>query len=169
VTDPRPRGIDASLHPFASLEMTDEQKKVCDICRERPATHTTYYAHTGETKALCMPCFEQNASPGELDLFRHNDKTIREGKCKYCGAPAEGGTMTFSILPAQEEETNLWCERCRLDLVEFASRPENEIPDFPVHDRAALRRVSQQLAERDRRKAEFMRQRISERGHNDAG
>jgi hypothetical protein len=48
-------------------------------------------------------------------------------------------------------------------LVEFAQRPENAIPEFPFDDEAAQKRVSQQMADRERRQEEFMRQRVSER------
>jgi hypothetical protein len=50
----------------------------------------------------------------------------------------------------------------RLDLVEFGSKPENAIPDFPFDDEAAQERVPQQLAEYVRRKEEFMRQKTAE-------
>lgn len=68
-----------------------------------------------------------------------------------------------------EEETDLWCEPCRVDLGEFGSRPENAILDFDFDDEARLKQITAQLAERTRRQEEFMRQRIRERGHNDAG
>src|SRR5262245_38978313 len=134
--------------------MTDQEQKVCDVCHERPATHHTCYGHTGETRDLCMTCFEQSASPAELECFRHSMDVIRTGKCRWCGAPAVGGSTGFSILGVMEEQSDLWCEPCRLDLVEFGSRPENEIPDFPFDDEAAQALVPQQLADYERRKAE---------------
>ena len=152
-----------SLHSDAFRNMSDEEQKVCDVCHERPATHHTCYGHTGETRDLCMTCFEQSASPAELESYRQSMEVIRTGKCKYCGAPAVGGSTGFSIPGVMEEQSDLWCEPCRLDLVEFASRPENEIPDFPFEDEAAQERASQLLAERESRQQEFMRQRISER------
>ena len=110
-----------------------------------------------------MTCFEQTASATELEYYRHSEQVIRNGKCKYCGAPAVGGCTGLRIPGVMEEQADLWCEPCRLDLVEFASRPQNEIPGFPFDDEAAQERVSQQLAERERRQQEFMRQRIRER------
>jgi hypothetical protein len=110
-----------------------------------------------------MTCFEQSASSAELESYRHSMEVIRNGKCKYCGAPAIGGCTGLSIAGVMEEQADLWCEPCRLDLVEFGSRPENEIPDFPFDDEAAQALVPQQLADYQRRKAEFMRQRISQR------
>ncbi len=71
--------------------------------------------------------------------------------------------MSFEIPGAMEEQNEFWCEACRLDLVEFGRRPENEIPDFPFDDEAAQALVPQQLADYERRKAEFMGQRVKER------
>jgi len=69
-----------------------------------------------------------------------------------------------------EEKTDIWCEACRLDLVEFSSRPENAMPeDFDVADETKLDQVWQLLAERKRRQDEFMRERVRKRGHNVAG
>lgn len=116
-----------------------------------------------------MTCFEQTASSVELESYRHSLEVIRQGKCKYCGAPAVGGLTHSSIPGFWEEEADLWCEPCRLDLVEFASRPENKIADFPFDDEAAQERVSRQLADRERRQKEFMRRKIRERGRRDAG
>jgi hypothetical protein len=48
-------------------------------------------------------------------------------------------------------------------LVEFGSRPENEIPDFPFDDEAAQALVPEQLADYERRKSEFMLRRVKER------
>jgi hypothetical protein len=48
-------------------------------------------------------------------------------------------------------------------LVEFAQRPENAIPEFPFDDEAAQKRVSQQMAERERRQEEFMKRKVLER------
>ena len=143
--------------------MSDQKQRLCDVCHERPATHHTCYGHTGETKDLCMTCFEQTASPADLEHFQNFQQVVRSGKCKYCGAPAIGGCGGLSIPGVMEREPDLWCEQCRLDLVEFARRPENAIPDFPFDDDAAQERVSQQMAERERRQQEFMRQRINER------
>src|SRR5687768_9726580 len=99
--------------------MADQEQKVCDVCHERPATHHTCYGHSGETIDLCVICFEQSASPAGLESFRHLMEVIRKGKCKYCGAPAVGGCGGLSIPGVMEERANLWCEPCRLDLVEF--------------------------------------------------
>ena len=143
--------------------MGDQEQKVCDSCRERPAVHHTCYGHTGETRDLCLQCFEQLASPPELESYRHWEEVIRNGQCKYCSEKPVGGSMSFGIGGVMEEQADLWCEQCRLDLVEFSSRPENEIPDCDIEDEVELERVSQLLAERDRRQVEFMSQRVRER------
>jgi hypothetical protein len=143
--------------------MSDEEQKVCDVCRERPATHYTCYAGTARDRHLCMTCFEQTASPAELEVHRQSTEALRHAKCKYCGAPAVGGSTGLSIPGVIGDQSDFWCEPCRLDLVEFGSRAENEIPDYPFDDEAAQALVPQQLADYERRKAEFMRQRVKER------
>ena len=145
--------------------MPHHEEKVCDACHERPATHHTCNGNTGESKSLCASCFDQSASPVELESLRSFQKVVRSGKCKYCGAPAIGGCGGLSIPGIMEGQTNLWCEACRLDLVEFNSKPENAIPDFPFDDETKLEQQSRQLADRDTRQQEFMRQRIRERSH----
>jgi hypothetical protein len=110
-----------------------------------------------------MMCFEQTASSAELNSYRQSEEMLRNAKCKYCGAPAIGGSMSCGIPGVMGEQNEFWCEPCRLDLVEFGNRRENEIPDFPFDDEAAQERVTQQLAERTRRQEEFMRQRVKER------
>ena len=162
----RERGNEGSDVPCA---MTDEEQKVCDVCHERTATHHTFYGDTGETRYLCMKCFEQSASPAELESYRRAEQVIRNSKCQYCGAPAGASSMSFGIRGVMEEQTDSWCEACRLDLVEFSSRPENAMPeDFDVADETKLDQVWQQLAERKRRQDEFMHERVRKRGHNDA-
>ena len=143
--------------------MTNQEQQRCDLCHERPAMHYACYGQTGETRALCMTCFKQTASVSELESFRHSEEVILKGKCKYCGAPAVGGSICCAIPGATEDETDLWCESCRLDLVEFGSRPENAFPDFDPEDEARLKELTAQLAERTRREEEFMRQRVRER------
>jgi hypothetical protein len=110
-----------------------------------------------------MTCFERTASPAVLESFRSFRKNLRSGRCKYCGAPAVGGTGGLSIPGVMDQQLNLWCEQCRLDLVEFARQPENAIPEWPFDDEAAQERISQQMADHERRLQEFMRHKIKER------
>ena len=63
-----------------------------------------------------------------------------------------------------DEKEHVWCEPCGRDLAEFDRRPENALPDdFDTEDEARLEQISQQLAERERRQEEFMRQKVRER------
>lgn len=110
-----------------------------------------------------MTCFEATASAFELESSRDFTKRVLSGKCQYCGAPAIGGSGGLPVPGEMEERLELWCEQCRRDLVEFHSRPENAIPDFPFDDDAAQEQVSQQLAEQERRLREYMQQKIRER------
>src|SRR5262245_48022461 len=136
--------------------MSNQEQKVCDVCRERPATRRTGYSHTGETRNLCVTCFEQTALPEEVEL--QLEQLLRNAKCRFCGAPAVCGTlgsMRPAILGVGNEQTEswFWCEPCRLDLVEFNSLPENKI-EFPSDDKASMEPCSRQLAECMRRQEE---------------
>ena len=91
-------------------------------------------------------------------------KVPNNWKCDYCGAPAIAVSTCYAIPGVMNEETRRWCERCQLDLAEFAARPENSLPDdLDIDDEAAMERASQQLADRQRRQEEFMRRRVKER------
>ena len=142
--------------------MLEQEQKVCDVCRVRPATQHSFNGHTGEVRGVCITCFEQTASERELEIYRESGEALRAAKCKYCGAPAVGGSGT--CMPGiLEEGMEYWCEPCRLDLVEFANQPENDIPEFPFDDGAAEERFSKQMEDRERRLEEFMRKRVGER------
>jgi hypothetical protein len=143
--------------------MCDEEKKICDICHAQPATQHICFGGTGETRDLCMTCFVQTASPDELAVHRHSEEVFRTGKCRYCGAPAVGGSIFMGIPGVMDEEANLWCDLCMQDLVEFDGRPENAVPDFPFDDDVTQERVSQQIAERERRRDLFIKEKISNR------
>jgi protein-arginine kinase activator protein McsA len=137
--------------------MATEEERLCDACHSREAIHFICYGDTGETRNLCMTCFERLSSREELALHRQFIDRVRTGRCSYCGEPAVGGS-------GGQAELLLWCEACRLDLVEFASRPENDLSEpWPFDDEAAQERLTRELDERDLREQEFMRQRISER------
>lgn len=144
--------------------MAAQEQRICDGCHEQAAVHTTYYGHTGAARDLCLVCFEQLASPEELASAEHSKESIRTGKCQYCGAPAVGSTTFYGAPGVLDDVTNLWCEACRQDLVEFDNRPENKLPeDYDIEDEAEIERRSRQLGERKRREEEFMRQRVKER------
>lgn len=97
-------------------------------------------------------------------MARHAQQVIREGKCKYCGAPAIGGSIFTSGSDPTNEEASLWCEQCRLDSVEFRSKPENKLPEeFPFDDEAAMVQLFQKSEDIKRRENEFILQRVKER------
>jgi hypothetical protein len=91
----------------------------------------------------------------------------KDFKCEYCGGEPVGSWMAsmssgMSIMKAEKE--HFFCEPCMRELAEFDRRPENVMPDdFDTADEARLEQISQQLAERERRKQEFMRQKVRER------
>ncbi len=143
--------------------MEQQEKFVCEGCHEREAVHHDIMCYGGdvtEERHLCLECFKALVSPEQFAAHRRASEIVASGGCKYCGAPAVGGSMSFGLPGVMEEKTELWCEPCRLDLVEFDSRPENAMPDFDVEDEARLNEVSQQLAERSRRQEEFIRERV---------
>ncbi len=152
------------LKSCVSCDMSEPQQTLCDVCLERPATHHTCFGHTGETRNLCVTCFEEAASPGEFESLRTFQRIVSSGRCKYCGAPAVAGSGGLSIPGVMGQPPDLWCEQCQLELAEFAKRPENAIPeDFDVENEGKLDEVSQHLADRTRRQEDFMRQRVKER------
>jgi hypothetical protein len=108
-----------------------------------------------------VTCFEQTASGPELESFRNFDRLIRNGKCKYCGAPAAGGCG--GSMPFAAQTLDLWCEACQRDLAEFGNMPENAVPEFPFDDKVAQERTWQQHIDRERRQEEFMKQRVAQR------
>jgi hypothetical protein len=94
-------------------------------------------------------------------LMQRFNEAIRVGHCKYCGAPAEtafGGSS--SILG---DHFNLACKTCFDDLSEFVRRPENAVLDFAPGDEVAMRKAATHLADMQKRKDEFIKQRILER------
>lgn len=146
--------------------MPEQPQQLCQRCNERKAVRYICYGNTGESKRLCERCYRESASPEELAASDRVRNVIRNGKCEYCGAPAVGGSVYNepSTIPGEwAEKTNLWCGACNRDLREFGKQPGNAVSPWPFDDEAAQERVSREWAERDRRKEEFMKQRIAER------
>jgi hypothetical protein len=142
--------------------MHHEEHTVCEMCLNRKATHHICNGGTGVTKHLCPTCYEQTALPGQLLLDQQFKDAIADGRCKYCGEPAAGGYGGLGSIMGQH--FTLWCERCRQDLAEFHARPENEMTEgFPFDDKAAQRRLMQEIAEHDLRQEEFMKLKILQR------
>jgi protein-arginine kinase activator protein McsA len=124
--------------------MPDKEHGLCESCHEREATQHICYGGTGVSKHLCVTCYDHLASSEELASDRYFRDAIQNGKCKNCGERAAGGCG--GLMPLLAEQLELWCEQCRLDLVEFANRPENVLSeDFPFDDPAAQERLSHQL------------------------
>jgi len=93
-------------------------------------------------------------------LMERFNEAVRVGHCKYCGAPAEtafGGSS--SVLG---DHFNLVCKACFDDLSAFVRRPENAIL-FRPGDAVALRSAATHFADFEKRKDEYMRQRVLER------
>jgi hypothetical protein len=142
--------------------MTKQKQELCDVCHERPITFISSNGNTGVSIGLCRTCYEQTMSPAELESHRHLEQAVRNGKCQYCGGPASSGSM--NVDGVKEEYTNFMCGACAQDLTEFASRPENALPDrSDLKDKSKEEQIYQRLQERKRRQEEFIRQRIRER------
>jgi hypothetical protein len=67
-----------------------------------------------------------------------------------------------------EDEAHFLCKQCRQDLNEFNRRPENTMPEHG-EDEEVSDEEAKLLTERKRRQDEFIRQRVKERGKNEAG
>jgi hypothetical protein len=144
--------------------MPDQEQKVCDACHEQPATfHSTMFiGDSAQTRDLCPTCWERLASPQELASQQRFQELIRNGKCKYCGQQAAGGSISGGW--PGEEHVNLYCELCQRDYAEFTSRPENKLPDdFPEHDDAAMEEMSARLSRLKAAAEDYVRQRVAER------
>ena len=99
------------------------------------------------------------------DVLHASHRTsLDKVKCDYCGAPAVSVSVCYAIPGVMDEEVHGQCEECLRDLSEFAARPENKLPDDPdIDDDVAMEREAQQLADIQRRRKEFMRQKVRER------
>ena len=144
--------------------MSIQDEKLCDLCRERQATCHIIYGYLDETKDLCEACHEASATPEELASRARIRDAVRNAKCRFCGLPAVGGS-DFAF--PEVETLFIWCEQCRQDLAEFSRRPENALPeDLPDKDEAAMEKLLEEHAEREQRKEEFMKQKVSARQAN---
>jgi hypothetical protein len=117
---------------------------------------------TTQTRDLCMTCWEQLASPDELASHRRFQDVVATGKCKYCGAPAEGGSFCGGLI-TMEKQVDLWCEPCRADFAEFMSCRENVMPDDFPDDEAAMKQHHQRVTATIAAADAYVRQRVAER------
>ncbi len=150
--------------------MADEPPKLCDVCHERPATvHICYGDNSAAGKAICRNCFDQGSLPAEMESFRRFLEIVRQGKCQYCGAPAfvGSGSLQSPLLPAGLENTiiNRICEQCAKDQMEFYQLAENKRWEgFDKTDKVAWKKMTEWLQDHERRKQEFMAQKVKARG-----
>ena len=94
-------------------------------------------------------------------MMQRFQEAVRVGRCKYCGAPAELGSGSFSSV--RGDQFSLLCKKCSEDYVEFVNRPENAPLDFTPGDKVAMRKAVSHLTDLEKRKDEFIRQRVLER------
>ena len=144
-------------------KMPEQFERTCQACRQRLATRYDIYGHTGEVRALCTSCFERLAESEQLADSRQAERKLDGHLCHYCGAPAVQCSAPFETDEDPEDQITFWCAPCGQDLAEFGKRPENAVPDIDVADEAQLDEVTRLLAKRERRKQEFMRQRVKAR------
>jgi len=96
-------------------------------------------------------------------LVQRLNEALRTGHCKYCDALAETGSGRSSLIDG-EEHLDLLCQTCQNDLQDFDRQPENAFPDFrSATDDAAKKRMVQEWTERQRRRDEFIKQKVLER------
>jgi len=76
--------------------MTTQDQELCERCREHPATIYTCDGNTGESKSLCEQCYRESASQEDQACTDRLRDMVRNAKCKYCGAPSETGSGSFS-------------------------------------------------------------------------
>ena len=139
--------------------MADQDQKVCDNCHERPATNHICHGHSGESRSLCEVCLMQDSEVG--GMMQRFQEAVRGGRCKYCGAPAELGSGSYSSVTG--DQFNLLCKECSEDYVEFVRRPENAPLDFTPGDEVAMRKAVSHITDLEKRKDEFIRQRVLQR------
>ena len=144
--------------------MSAELDAICQICRRRPATHHIWISNgtTEEAHTLCRECYEKSASPEQLDSNRKFEEVLRSGKCNYCGDPPVGGSGGWSEDTGQSY--HLWCEACRLDLVEFNTGPgKRSFEEYPFDDEEAQIRIVKELEEIELARNLFMQRKIAAR------
>jgi hypothetical protein len=108
-----------------------------------------------------------------LGIIAH--MSTSQSKCEFCGAPAGvgWGSAIYNLADGtKKEEEHFWCDKCREDLDEFESNPQNRMPRFPddfdFSDPKAMEPVERLMQEIKERKIPFMRERVAKRKGPDA-
>lgn len=99
-----------------------------------------------------------------MRMSRFRNATKDMGTCDCCRAPAVSVSTAFAIPGMLNEETHRWCEEGRRDSAEFSTRPGNILPeDLDVGDEGALDLAHRHLLEIQRRREDFIRERVKRR------
>jgi hypothetical protein len=152
--------------------MPKEYDMICERCGKHQATHHITRMFGGEqsiTTNICASCFQKDPSFAKLARKPDLTELIRTGKCNYCGAPPDSGSVSSGV--GGPDVVHLCCEQCRKDLEGFFARPENqpEVEDDDVSSMsddefsARMSRLSDQRKEREKRKDQFMRMKVAQR------
>jgi len=142
--------------------MPSELEETCEVCNKRLATRHSIHSNTGQVIAMCSTCFDQCTTPDQVEALRAVAQPLKDAKCDYCGAPAVRSTAYLGH--GDDTKQQFLCMRCLQDLADFNTRPENAILDFDVEDEVELEQASRLLANRNRRREQFMRERVMARG-----
>ena len=145
--------------------MENFKNKICDQCQKREATNFLCDPNTATSINLCDNCVELRGESFELDFRKNLMLDIEHGKCQFCGNPATGGTLRLATL--LEPSHMLWCDDCRLDLMEFLNQHENRLDNFGHTDYAdpiAMKQLSYRLKDWRKRLEEYMQLRVIQRG-----
>ncbi|HSY44353.1 MAG TPA: hypothetical protein VK811_10625 [Candidatus Acidoferrum sp.] len=141
--------------------MPDQDQNLCDNCHERPGTnHICYGGDLGKGRSLCQVCLMQDSEVG--GLIQRLNEALRTGHCKHCDAPAETGSGGYSLV--EGDRFDLLCQVCQNDLQDFDRQPENTFPNFrSAVDDAAKKQMLHEWIECQRRRDEFIKQKVLER------
>src|SRR5262249_28165871 len=92
--------------------VSDVAHMLCDNCHQREATCHIDDLREGvvvRRRDLCRECYEAS-SPEAME----HEEELSDGRCKYCGAPAEVGWGTVIRGPdgTVDNASNFVCEEC---------------------------------------------------------
>lgn len=88
--------------------MAAPTESICEVCRERPATHHVCDGGTGRSRALCNQCFQLAAPPDVIELVA----AVHDARCQYCGGqPCASGTDMFALITGAQKQKYM-CMPC---------------------------------------------------------